>query len=862
MSEPSEPGESLQDRFERARGLAPAERARFLAALEADDPAAAARLRAFLEAAGAGDSPLDADPWVAAGDSADEESAEEALPERIGPYRIVSEIGRGGMGRVYLGLQEGEGYSRRLAVKVVSPEGSGPAIERRFRTERAILATLEHPGIARFHDAGRDPEAGWYLALEYVDGVGLIEHARAKRLTSAERVRLFLAVLEPVAYAHAHGVVHRDLKPANILVGEDGHPRLLDFGIAKLLEPAAGGAAVTQTRTALRAMTPAYASPEQFRGDPATPASDVFSLGVVLYELVAGVRPFGGEGSSQMALERAVLESEPAAPSTASRRSAEPGEVTKRLPEHGRLRHDLDAICLKALEKEPERRYATAAEMAADVERYLSGRPVAAPPAGLRFGRRWARRWAALTAALAAAAVVLALALVPRRDGAVAAPSEPIPKVFPFHDVAGRDLPELEKAFTAAPGDLEAGARLVLALSRAGRHDEAALAFARLRQIPGKAADPLIPFLEAGYTESGSEPQRVLVLYGEALERAVAGGRGELVPTIRFARGDRLLALGRTAEAKVDLDLARRDFERAGDRRSLNLLLNVLAGDALKNGRLAEGEALLEQVLAAYVADGRSAPALTQMNLAVVATTRGFPDRAEPRLRDAVAAYRASGARLLGYALYAHSRALAELDRAEEAKRQLDEAIDYLRTVDAVNELAYALLARGEVRLRARDAAGAEAVARELEEYAKHTGLSSALGLSNRLRGEAAALAGDFSAARLLLGKARRQLVESAMGDIAEELDAAWGEIELAANEPEAAREAAGRLRPDPAAPIEKTTQFLAESILVRAEAREGHADAAARRFAALEKAAAGRTSVRWRRALDQARAAVGGGPT
>lgn len=276
---------ALEELFGRALEADAGERARLLERLASEDPEAARRLAALLRAAEADDSPLDVDPWTRL--PADE-TDEEPMPERIGPYRVLSELGRGGMGRVYLALQEGEGFARRIAVKVVAPEGDRPEIERRFRQERRILAGLDHPGIARFVDAGRDAAGRWYLALEYVEGTDLVDFARERALSTRDRLRLFLAVLDAVAHAHSRGVVHRDLKPANVLVDAAGRPRLLDFGIAKLLdaEPAA-----TRTRTAVRALTPAYASPEQVRGETVSPASDVFSLGVVLYELLAGVRP-------------------------------------------------------------------------------------------------------------------------------------------------------------------------------------------------------------------------------------------------------------------------------------------------------------------------------------------------------------------------------------------------------------------------------------------------------------------------------------------------------------------------------------------------------------------------------------------
>ena len=453
------------------------------------------------------------------------------------------------------------------------PEGSGPEIERRFREERRILAALEHPGIARFHDAGRDRDGRWYLALEYIDGAGLLEHAKARELPTEGRLRLFLAVLEAVAFAHAHGVVHRDLKPANILVGADGRPRLLDFGIAKFID-SEDAAAATQTRTALRALTPAYASPEQFRGESVTPASDVFSLGVLLYELLAGVRPFGGDGVSQVALERAILEADPDPPSTASRRAGiqpgvSPGAGSAQASTSRRLSRDLDAICLKALRKHPGERYPSATELAADLERHLAGLPVAARGEDRRYraARFLARHRAAIAvvSALAVAVVAVGLAIGGARRDELGVGAEPAPQPFRFSGLSGKDVPALEAAFVATPGDVEAGARLALALEMAGRGDEALLVVARLRQIPDHGADPLIDYVEASVAATAKQAQRALVLFGTALDRASASGRGDLVPQIRAARGRLLFTLGRREEALEDMESARASFERADD---------------------------------------------------------------------------------------------------------------------------------------------------------------------------------------------------------------------------------------------------------------------------------------------------------
>ncbi|HXT50552.1 MAG TPA: serine/threonine-protein kinase, partial [Thermoanaerobaculia bacterium] len=363
----------LPELFAIASDLAPGPRAAWLATLGRDEPELARELSELLAAACDTTELLDRSPLPFGA------AAAPALPLRVGPYRVLRELGRGGMGRVYLAEQEGDGFRRTVALKLLQGTAATPQALLRFASEVRILATLEHPGIARFLDGGRTSDGIGYIALEYVEGVDLLAHAAAGELDVEARLQLFLAVLDAVAYAHGRHVVHRDLKPSNVLVGTDGRPRLLDFGISKLVDADAQG---QPTRTEMRALTPAYASPEQMRGDPVTAASDLYSLGVVLYELLTGARPYRTTSGTPRELERAVLEEDPEPPSTAARRArraeeskddaATSTQSTTR-PPAGDIDPDLDAICLKALRKEPAARYATVADFAADLRRYLAG---------------------------------------------------------------------------------------------------------------------------------------------------------------------------------------------------------------------------------------------------------------------------------------------------------------------------------------------------------------------------------------------------------------------------------------------------------------------------------------------------------
>ena len=305
-----------------------------------------------------------------------------AAGERIGPYRVVEEIGRGGMGVVYRAVRDDEHFTKEVAIKLIEPGMRSDQILKRFRSERQILAMLDHPHIARLIDGGAAPDGSPYLVMEHVVGKPLLEYCDERGLGTDERLRLFLVVCDAVAFAHQRLVVHRDLKSDNILVTADGAPKLLDFGIAKLLSQDPGEAPATITAPMQRMLTPDYASPEQVRGDLATVASDVYSLGVILYELLTGARPLHFETRTAEEILRVVTQEEPTAPSAAVSKARSAETATRRGTTTQRLRRqlagDLDYITLKALEKEPSRRYPSVDQLARDVRRYLGNLPVLA----------------------------------------------------------------------------------------------------------------------------------------------------------------------------------------------------------------------------------------------------------------------------------------------------------------------------------------------------------------------------------------------------------------------------------------------------------------------------------------------------
>ncbi len=332
------------------------------------------------------------------------------LGRTLGAYRIIGKLGEGGMGSVFLAERHDAEFRKTVAVKVVRFGLESEAGVRRFRTERQILANLEHPNIARLIDGGTTDEGLPYLVMEHVDGEPITTYCDRRLLKLPERLELFGTVCDAVQHAHRNLVVHRDLKAGNILVTDDGVPKLLDFGIAKLLE-AEGGLAHTVTMT--RVLTPDYASPEQLAGRPITTASDVYSLGVLLYELLAGGRPFSWRGRSTAEIERMLLSEQPRPPSVAVGGERDPEAVAATRgsrPEALRraLSGDLDNVVLRALRPEPEERYGSAEQLAADLWRYRTGLPVEARPSGLGYrAGKFVRRHAVASVVVAAAVVLL-----------------------------------------------------------------------------------------------------------------------------------------------------------------------------------------------------------------------------------------------------------------------------------------------------------------------------------------------------------------------------------------------------------------------------------------------------------------------
>jgi eukaryotic-like serine/threonine-protein kinase len=338
------------------------------------------------------------------------------LPISAGPFQLKKEIGRGGLGVVYLGERIAGDFDQQVAVKLIKRGMDSDRILQRFQHERRILASLEHPNIARLIDGGALDDGRPWFAMEYVQGQSISDWCTQRRLSIRDRLQVFEQVCQVVQYAHSRLIVHRDLKPANILVTDNGSVRLLDFGIAKLIDESDTNDG-TLTVAGGSAMTPAYAAPEQVRGEPVSVATDVHALGLVLYELLAGQQPFIQHSSSSESLVLAICETMPAMPSaivagtdaarTAQSYGSSPGQLRRT------LRGDLDTIVCKAMAKEPERRYGSVEALAADIRRYLEGLPVKARPESLLYrSRRFASRHRAGLAVTVAVMLTLVAAMV------------------------------------------------------------------------------------------------------------------------------------------------------------------------------------------------------------------------------------------------------------------------------------------------------------------------------------------------------------------------------------------------------------------------------------------------------------------
>ncbi len=605
---------------------------------------------------------------------------------RLGPFRLLEPIGRGGMGAVWLAERADGQFAQRVAIKLVRSQWDENELHARFRAERQMLADLRHPNIASLIDGGVTADGKPWLALEYVDGVDLCRYAERRRLDLRQRLALFLTVCSAVTHAHARLIVHRDLKPSNILVRDDGMVKLLDFGIAKLIDAPAAQA------TAIRAFTPEYAAPEQIRGEPVTTAVDIYTLGLLLYELLTGRGPYALDDATPSAYERAALEQTPTRPSQAVAREAAEGASAAELAAQRRLtpqrlrrelRGDLDAIALKALRKEPEQRYASVQDLAGDLRAWLQHRPVGARRGGWRYGAaRFLRRhaFAASMGAVAVAALCggLGVALWQaqqarlQRDVAVAEASKSRAAVDFMRGLFERADPDKARGEQVTARELLARG----ASDIRGRFEkqpevraELLAAMADAQRGLGLYADALPLAEEASRLgrELGAESiyrsaelNRVrsllaLARYEDALAalaplRAASvedAGNAAMRADAEYLRAQALQALNRFDEADTAYARAYREQTRlhgAGDRRSQDVAMRYVALLVLRD-RKREAETLARATLAAVrERTGRRDPHLAEAiaSLAVVLANNGPLSEAEALRREEVGIRRAA----------------------------------------------------------------------------------------------------------------------------------------------------------------------------------------------------------------------------
>ncbi|MCA9739122.1 MAG: serine/threonine protein kinase, partial [Gemmatimonadetes bacterium] len=610
----------------------------------AGDPELERRVRALLRAEDAADGFLET-PVARVQDAA------RSLPDdaHIGPYRLVRPLGGGGMGDVFLGVQEEADFRRYAAIKVMR-QGAPAGFAERFARERAILAGLGHPGIARFLGGGTTDDGRAFFVMEHIEGERLDRYCDRRVLSIRERVELMRQVCLAVQHAHGNLVVHRDLKPSNILVTAEGAPKLLDFGIAKLLS----SDAPEETRTGFRLATPEYAAPEQIRGDPISTATDVYALGVLLYESLCGHRPFSAAEASGRALASDPAPAPP--PSLAAGRFATrqlpdgdqetvtPEDVSaKRRTEptalRRRLQGDLDNIVARALRFAPEERYVSAAALADDLERWLTGRPVRARPDSLlyrtsKFVRR--NRAATLVGVALALTLVIAALVTLLQNQRIRTESA---RVAAERDRALAVQGFLLESFGASGGDALAGDSVTVRQVLDGQAAQVEDAYAGQ---PATRAE-MLHVLADGYERLGAwEPAERWARRAVEERRSLAGGAADA----DLARS--LTLLGWILRERNALDEAEASMAEAlsvwrtleADSAGLSRTLNDLSGVLMSQGRLDEAEPMAREALeirrATLPANDRGI-AITANNLANVLGLQGRHEESAELLREAVA---------------------------------------------------------------------------------------------------------------------------------------------------------------------------------------------------------------------------------
>ncbi|MGA2539143.1 MAG: serine/threonine-protein kinase, partial [Terracidiphilus sp.] len=685
----------IETLFHRAADVDPASRDAFIEEACQGDHELRAELDSLLSSADQTLSALRGSLEEVAGDLLDE--GQQAWT-RLGAYRLIRTLGQGGMGTVYLGERDDDQYHRIVAIKVLrSGLSHRPELQLLFRTERQILADFDHTNIARMLDGGIAPDGSPYLVMEYVDGMAIDEFCNTRKLALEGRLRLFRSLCSAVDYAHRHLVIHRDIKPLNVLVTEQGSLKLLDFGIAKLIQPFKTGEAQVANGGSEHLLTPDYASPEQLLGKPASTATDVYALGVLLFELLTGELPFAGSRTEPTAQARAICEDRPEKPSSVCLKTHHLSTADAR-----KVRGDLDSIVLKMLEKEPERRYSSATQLLEELDRYFNGYAVTAAKPSLPYRvNKFVRRHkvgATLTAlsALLIVAFIVTMAWLAQRARRGEA-------------LARREQEFLGSIFKAATPE--------------GSNGESVTARQLLDHAAGRLDTELAsdPRLQAEMTESIGQSYVALGLYERAqplLERALrlaAQSQGESSPTYadylaNLASDYRLKGQFATAEPLFRRVVAlnqklygQATFPFAHSLSNLGECLYYESGDA-------EAEQLLRRALAIETPMSDNIQDGTRNYLALTLERKGDYSEAAILLREAAdVAGRVGGRQSNDYLISLHNLAGAQIDlgdldgalRSDQevlATRQRIWGRDHPDAAYPLNNIGWILLEQGRWR--------------------------------------------------------------------------------------------------------------------------------------------------------------------
>ena len=618
---------SIEAAFSEAVSLPEEQRPAFLAALERDDSSLAAEVRSLLGAS---------DGWWLDQSVVTLPAEAAAPPERIGPFRLVRPLGQGGMGEVWLALREGADFRQHVALKIVRAGFESAELMAAFRAERQILASLNHPNIAHLLDVGETADGRPYLAMEFVEGVPLNEYCDQHSLTVDQRLRLFRTVCDAVRFAHQNLVVHQDLKPTNILVTSAGVPKLLDFGIAKVLAPGARPApsAPGVPVATPEPLTPEYAAPEQIAGAPTTTASDIYALGVVLYQLLTSRLPYRARGRSRDTLLETIREAAPAAPSTVVDASL-----------RRRLAGDLDAIVLRAMGRTTAERYSSVEQLSADIDRSLSWQPVSARPRTTSYVvGRFVRRYTlgVGVAVVGAIAVAVFVTTVMRQAAAIRERSAQVDRERGRAVAVSSFLQGLFRGAdpTETLGDTISARQL---LDRGAARIERELA-----GQPALQADLMMAMSEIYQNLGLYQPAESLAAKTIVLRRSQRPAEDSALAAGLVSHGKTLHFLDRTKDAVQEYEASLAIRRKLGDTSSV-IVAQTLAyeGSAYQDrGADSSAEKLYGRSIALERARGNNARdttlAFTLGNLGVLLRRRGDLSGAENAQREALAIRRAT----------------------------------------------------------------------------------------------------------------------------------------------------------------------------------------------------------------------------